>query len=257
MPGQRETGDETGVGHQVVEAYTHPRLAAVYDAKEGDDREDLAVYATIIGEFSARSVLDVGCGTGTLATSLACAGIDVVGVDPSGPYLDIARGKVHAERVTWVHGTAPDVLPLQVDMAVMTANAAQEILSDSEWLQSLEAICSALRPGGRFVFESRDPARRPWEQWTKQHTHRVVDVPGDDQVESWVQVTSVQGELVSFGSPTIFRRDGVRIDSTSTLRFRSREALSDSLESTGFAVEEVRDAPDRPGREFVFIARKV
>jgi hypothetical protein len=40
------------------------------------------------------------------------------------------------------------------------------------------------------------------------------------------------------------------------LRFRSRGELADSLASAGLTVEEVRDAPDRPGREFVFVARR-
>lgn len=41
----------------------------------------------------------------------------------------------------------------------------------------------------------------------------------------------------------------------STLRFRSRGALIDSLVGCGFQVDEIRDAPDRPGSEFVFVAR--
>src|SRR5258708_35760611 len=40
-----------------------PRLAAIYDIVDGD-RFDLAVYAAIVAELGARSVLDVGCGTG-------------------------------------------------------------------------------------------------------------------------------------------------------------------------------------------------
>jgi len=41
------------------------------------------------------------------------------------------------------------------------------------------------------------------------------------------------------------------------LRFRDRDEIAASLAAVGFAVEDVRDAPDRPGREFVFIARSV
>ena len=51
--------------------------------------------------------------------------------------------------------------------------------------------------------------------------------------------------------------DGAVLTSDSTLRFRSRGELADSLAEAGLAVDEVRDAPDRPGLELVLIARKV
>jgi hypothetical protein len=54
----------------------------------------------------------------------------------------------------------------------------------------------------------------------------------------------------------VFDRDGVVLTSDSTLRFRSRDELAGSLAVAGLIAEEVRDAPDRPGREFVFIARR-
>ena len=50
--------------------------------------------------------------------------------------------------------------------------------------------------------------------------------------------------------------DSAALTSDSTLRFRSRDELADSLAAANLDVEEVRDAPDRPGREFVFIARR-
>lgn len=46
--------------------FEEPRLAAVYDPLD-PDRSDLEVYAEIVSEFGARTVLDIGCGTGTFA----------------------------------------------------------------------------------------------------------------------------------------------------------------------------------------------
>jgi len=53
-----------------------------------------------------------------------------------------------------------------------------------------------------------------------------------------------------------FHADGTVLTSDSTLRFRSEEELRASLRAEGFEVLELRDAPDRPGRELVFIARR-
>ena len=72
--------------------YTEPRLAALYDPLD-KDRSDLEVYAAMAAEFGARSVLDIGCGTGTLACLLASRGLSVTGLDPALASLDIARGK--------------------------------------------------------------------------------------------------------------------------------------------------------------------
>ena len=77
------------------------------------------------------------------------------------------------------------------------------------------------------------------------------------RVTDWVQVTGVDGELVTFESPNVFEADGTVITSRSTLRFRTRAEIEASLDASGFAVDEVRDAPDRPGREMVFVARRV
>lgn len=64
------------------------------------------------------------------------------------------------------------------------------------------------------------------------------------------------GSLVCFRTTFVFDGDGAVLASDSTLRFRGRSELADSLTAAGFVVDEVRDAPDRPGLEFVFIARK-
>jgi len=239
-------------------AFDEPRLAAIYDALD-PDRSDLDVYAKMIEEFGARSVLDLGCGTGTFALMLAERGIEVVGVDPAGASLDVARAKPGADRVTWIHGDASaNPASVTVDAVTMTANVAQVFLTDAEWLATLATIRAALRPGGRLIFESRDPDRRAWEGWTEELTRSTTEIPSVGRVTDWVQVIDVvdDGELVTFESPNIFDADGTVITSRSTLRFRSRAALEQSLVVSGFAVDEVRDAPDRPGRELVFVASR-
>ena len=66
----------------------------------------------------------------------------------------------------------------------------------------------------------------------------------------------MSGDLVTFRSMTAFRRDDLVLESVSTLRFRSRTEVEASLVTTGFELSEVRDAPDRPRRELVFLAQR-
>jgi len=235
-------------------AFSHPRLAGVYDPLD-PDRSDLGLYLGLAVGFGVRSALDIGCGTGTFACMLAGHGIDVTGLDPALASLDVARGKPSADLVRWIHGDVSALPPLAVDLATMTANVAQVFITDSEWLAALRAVRSGLRPGGHLVFETRDPARRAWLRWTREHSHQRVDIAGIGFVQSWHELLDVSGSLVTFQSTTLFESDGEELVSRSTLRFRGRDEIDASLSAAGFTVGDVLDAPDRPGLEWVFVAR--
>ena len=236
--------------------FSVPRLAALYDAFDSD-RSDLEVYAAIAAEFGARRVIDIGCGTGSLAVMLAKSGFDVTGVDPAEASLVLARAKPGAERVSWLHGTAEDLSELEADLALMTGNVAQVFLQNSQFEATLRAAHRSLRRGGHLVFEVRDPARRAWERWTPEHTRDRVESATGGAVESWCEVTDVSLPFVSFRWTYRFEADGSTDYSDSTLRFRERAEVDAALAKSGFAVREVRDAPDRPGLEFVFVAEAI
>jgi hypothetical protein len=61
---------------------------------------------------------------------------------------------------------------------------------------------------------------------------------------------------VSVRSVFVFEADGTVLTSNSTLRFRERGEIAESLDANGYLLDEVREAPDRPGVEFVFITRR-
>ncbi|NUS12103.1 MAG: class I SAM-dependent methyltransferase [Streptomyces sp.] len=235
--------------------FAHPRLAAVYDVFD-PDRGDLAAYTGMAEEFGARRVLDIGCGTGVFALLLAEHGFEVTGVDPAAASVDVARSKPGADRVRWIVGEAADVPPRGADLATMTGNVAQAVSDPDAWRRALEGAYGALRPGGRLVFETRDPARRAWEEWTPGRTRRSEHVPGVGTVETWQELVAVRGPLVTFRGTYVFAADGQVLTSESTLRFRGRDEVAADLAAHGYVLDEVRGAPDRPGREFVFVARR-
>lgn len=224
--------------------FAHPRLAPIYDAL-GGPRDDLPAYLALVDELGARRVLDVGCGTGCLAVLLAERGVSVVGVDPAAASLDVARAK--SAQVTWVHGEVSAVAGVEADLALMTGNVAQVFLTDEHWARTVAGVHAALRPGGHFAFETRRPAFRAWEEWDS-------DWVTHDGVARRVDVTEVRLPFVSFRNTYRFA-DGEIITSDSTLRFRDLDEVSASL--AGFRVLDVREAPDRPGREYVFITERV
>lgn len=232
--------------------YAHPRLAPIYDAFDGG-RDDLTAYLDLVDELGAQKVLDVGCGTGSLAVRLAARGLTVVGVDPAESSLRVARAK--DPTVTWLHGDAAVIPDLDADLAVMTGNVAMVFLTDEDWSRTVHSVHRALRPGGHFIFETRRPERRAWEEWAANSDPVTVDVLGIGAVERRFEVTEVRLPFVSFRYTYRFLADGVVLTSDSTLRYREHDEVVDSLD--GYRVRDVREAPDRPGREFVFVAERL
>ncbi|WP_029088969.1 class I SAM-dependent methyltransferase [Brevibacterium album] len=238
--------------------FEHPRLAAVYDLLD-PDRSDLDVYLDLIGEDGARSVLDVGCGTGVLACALAARGFQVVAVDPALASLDVARAKPHAEWVRWVHGDALAVRGLGLagfDAATMTANVAMVFLDDEDMAAALRAVRESLAPGGRLLFEAREPRLLSPELWTRESTWSRRGLPGHGEVEAWCETERIVGSLLTFRWTFVFHADGQVLTSCSTLRFRSREEIATLLEAAGFSAVELRRLPRAPERAFLAAARR-
>jgi SAM-dependent methyltransferase len=233
--------------------FSHPRLAQFYDAFDGV-REDLPAYVAIASELGAQSVLDVGCGTGSLAKLLARSGFEVTAVEPAAASLAVARAKDDVDGITWIHTDAAGLPPLGADLAVMSGNVAQVFLTDDGWTAALSGVRRALQPRGYLAFETRRPERCEWEEWALRTAPVGHPVPGVGEVVQQFALLEVELPLVSFRYTYRFPDGGV-VASDSTLRFRSRTETVVSLDAAGFDVVDVRDAPDRPGSEFVFIAR--
>ena len=89
---------------------------------------------------------------------------------------------------------------------------------------------------------------------TPEASHQVGQTPDGVRVETWNEVTAVELPLVTF--ETTFRFPDDTVLSTSVLRFRSLDEITSDLDTAGFDVVDIRDAPDRPGREWVFVARR-
>ncbi|HEU4327726.1 MAG TPA: class I SAM-dependent methyltransferase [Roseiflexaceae bacterium] len=239
--------------------YVEPRLVDLYDI-ENTRGADTDFYVGLAADLRARTILDLGCGTGLLTRELATAGRTVVGVDPAPAMLAYARRQPGGERVRWVEGDASALGAPGADLAVMTGNVAQVFLDDAEWADTLRALHAALRPGGRLAFESRNPDERAWERWNPETTFDRFDTP-HGPVECWLEVLDVAPGRVRLQGHNRFAATGEVLVVGSELRFRSQAELTASLADAGFAVEHVYGDWRRgplldTSRVMVFVARR-
>lgn len=221
--------------------FADPALASWYDVLcPTDERGDFRFYLPRL--MSARSVLDVGCGTGSLLSLAREAGHRgrLCGLDPGAGMLEQARRRPEPD-IEWILGDLESTSwEREFDFAVMTGHAFQALLGDDELRAALGAVRAALTDDGRFGFETRNPLARAWESWT---TDAPVDAvaPVDGAaatIRMTRQVRSVDGEIVSFRSSFTLPGEGAARHSDSTLRFLGTDRLDAFLGEAGLVVDE-------------------
>jgi SAM-dependent methyltransferase len=231
-----------------------------YDQLNAGDH-DHQFYAALAHELAAPRVLDLGCGTGALACLLARTGHEVLAVDPDPGMLAVARARPGAGLVEWRLGTSRDALTAGAQLAVMTGHVAQVFVDDEAWRTTLQELHRALTPGATLAFETRNPAARGWQAWTREATSRTVST-ADGRFEVWHEVVAVDLPRVTYDTLTRDLDTGEQTRTRDVLAFRSRSAVLEAVRHTGFAItDEFGDwsrSPVTPSSpELIVIARRV
>lgn len=212
--------------------YSDAEAAALYNVLNPWGPSDSFYLARVM---RSRDVIDVGCGTGTLLRRARLEGHAgrLVGIDPDPAMLDVAKTRNDIE---WVLGTAASMSwDREFNLAVMASHAFQCLVDDEDLRGSLEAIRRALRSGGEFAFETRNPAVREWESWRPSNPIDVAD-PAGRRLRIVYEVEEVDGDMVTFTEST-FARDGTNLRADrATLRFLDPASLDRFLIDAGFSI---------------------
>ncbi len=229
-----------------------------------------AVVLEVLAErsFRPRSVLDLGCGTGSATLAFARVGIAAVGIDCSSQMLERARN--HAEvaqlHVEFIEADMTDLqLTDRFELATCIYDAINYLEDEREVMRFFHSVYRQLETGGFFLFDMNTRARltTSWEQGI------VLAGDSDDlyvTYRSWFDPSSDASPLVM----TAFIRDEngcwQRFDEEHIERAWPIAQVSGWLRHAGFHVHEVFGYIDatgdvqRPGTEahgrVVFVASR-
>lgn len=212
--------------------------------------QEVAFLTEVLELGPGQRLLDVGCGPGRHALAFAAAGIEVVGIDISEPFIEIARADTPAGApATFLRRDARELgFDREFDAAISLCQGAFGLVGPGDDETVLAGMATALRPGGRVAvsaFSSYFLARNPvpggtFDAGTGVHHERtaVKDEEGTDaEVDLWTtcytprelallaERAGLVPEHVWSVAPGAYRRDPPGVDDPEHLLVAARGAL--------------------------------
>jgi SAM-dependent methyltransferase len=212
---------------------------------------------------TGRSMLDLACGTGTLALMMAERGWQVLGIDRSAAMLAEAERKAAALAepvdVRFQQGDMRDfVLAAPVDLVTCCYDTLNYLLDEQDLQRCFRAVSQALVPGGLFCFDLATA-------YFLEHYWQGVDV---DEFDSAIQVMQSHYDRAT-GYSTLVLTGFVEVAAGRYRRFRevhierdySEATVRAFLEAADFVVEGVYDcfttqSPNERSLRVMYLARR-
>ena len=228
-------------------------LAASYDGlmADGAYRRRAAFLERRLKKspIPVETVLDLACGTGTMACLLAKRGYEVIAADGSGEMLAQAAAKAEglARRPLFLQQAMPRLrLAQPVDAVVSTLDSLNYLTAERDLRETFRRVRRWLKPGGLFLFDVNTPykLRRMDGKLYMDETEEAVCV--------WRTFFSEKKQVCTY-QVDLFRLQpgGAWARSFEEHRERawSEEVLRRSLEEAGFsALRLTGDLTDKPPR---------
>lgn len=211
-------------------------IPLVYDQVNGWGKDD-EFFLELLKKSNVKTIADLGCGTGRLTTHFAQAGYQITAIDPNEEAIEYARSKACPGEVMWIVGDSTNLQSNAFEAIVMTANVAQVFLTEDSWINVVNDVYRALKPGGHFIFDTRNPLAKVWEQWEKDMTpDHAIDLVNGEPLEIWTQYEGFVDDIFTFFEMVKKARTGeVIIHEKMQLKFRTQETIYQSLKNAGFS----------------------
>ena len=192
-------------------------------------------FAALFAENGVKRVLDIGCGTGHHSRLFAELGVQVTGIDPSGPMLARARALTADDNPRFVLGGFSDIRALdgRFDFIAVLGNTLAHVKDDRRLAEALVNMRGALAPGGTLCIQTinYDSLQAEESRWLPVINRRV-----DDREYLFLREHRVLDGRAEFTIITLIRSEGEWIRQVERDRHLplTNGILGPALENAGF-----------------------
>lgn len=153
------------------------KMAAIFDAMYQtfiDYDEEYAFFNGLIQEKKCKSVLEIGSGTGNLATRFCENNQNYIGLDSSLSMIEIAQEK--NKDCTFIHGDMRRFeLESPADAIIITGRSTSYLINNEDVSDTFESVYKNLTSNGVFIFDIIDANRYiPYIKENKNIIHKAT-----------------------------------------------------------------------------------
>jgi ubiquinone/menaquinone biosynthesis C-methylase UbiE len=227
------------VEYDYLEGYRDPQA---YDAADAGYVADIPLTERLAKSLGG-PILDIACGTGTMAIRLAAQGYAVTGIDIVPEMIDWAKQKA-AQGVSIDWHTA-DARTFQLDQRFrfiyMIGNAFQHFLTRDDQEHMLARVRQHVHPEGQFMFCTRNPSPRNLLQvrYAEPQTYHMPDGRQLEATEEQVYDPLTQIQHYTFRNQWT-HPDGAQTETTerTALRYVFPQEMEALLHYNGFRIRD-------------------